>query len=526
MADTRYLMKRRQTWYLSLKVPADVREQTGEGDRIVLSLKTRDLSQAQRVRWALVADWHARFEVLRGKRIWTPAEIEEQAQKEFWKCLKDWEEANSKLEDLEPVIDLSTEKLQSGDLTDLDFALAWARISAANGRIAAMNGKQYQAPKTFGRSAIDTKTLRPVSEQKVNAGQPFAETAERFLEESQRDPRSKLTEQTRGQYEAVYRLFDQWAEQPGLNGVDAEKASEFLDVVSKLDPHWGRSPETKRRTFADIMERYGDHETGLSNRTINRYATALSQVWQWAKKRGQFKGDNPWENQSRNTGERRKTQKLPFTADELSKLLAESPTPPKPKSPNAPRFRTKDDEKAYVGTLRWLCHVAAYSGMRLNEICERKVTDIKQEDGVWFIDIVNAKSEAGDRKVPIHSRLIDFGLLEFAKAHGEDWLFPALKPGGPDGKRSWYISKRFTEYRRKLGVVRVDPKTQRDRIDFHSFRRSAIQVLEQARIPQTEVAQVVGHEREGITFGTYNPDGLSIKALKDIVEIIQYDGIG
>ena len=169
MADTRYLVRRRQTWYLVIKVPVDVRDQIGVGDKIVQSLKTRDLTVAQRARWSLVTDWNARFEVARNKRAWTPAEIEEKAQKEFWTCLQDWEEAGAKLKDLEPVIELHTEKLQSGDLADLDFALAWARISAANGRIAALNGKRYQAPKTFGRSAIDTKTLRPVSEAKVKA---------------------------------------------------------------------------------------------------------------------------------------------------------------------------------------------------------------------------------------------------------------------------------------------------------------------------------------------------------------------
>jgi hypothetical protein len=28
-----------------------------------------------------------------------------------------------------------------------------------------------------------------------------------------------------------------------------------------------------------------------------------------------------------------------------------------------------------------------------------------------------------------------------------------------------------------------------------------------SRVPQSEAAQVVGHERAGITFGTYNPEG-------------------
>jgi hypothetical protein len=55
-------------------------------------------------------------------------------------------------------------------------------------------------------------------------------------------------------------------------------------------------------------------------------------------------------------------------------------------------------------------------------------------------------------------------------------------------------------------------------VDFHSFRRCTVRCLENARVPQSEAAQVVGHERAGITFGTYNPEGMALKALRDVVE--------
>jgi hypothetical protein len=60
---------------------------------------------------------------------------------------------------------------------------------------------------------------------------------------------------------------------------------------------------------------------------------------------------------------------------------------------------------------------------------------------------------------------------------------------------------------------------------YCSFRRSAVRYLENARVPQSEAAQVVGHERAGITFGTYNPDGLGMKALREVVERIGYKGV-
>lgn len=508
MADTRYLKQRRQGWYFSMKVPADLVGKIGKSD-IVKSLRTRDLSEAQNDRWPLVAEWNAHFQVLRGKRTWTPAEIEEKAQAEYQDTLKMLAEHNESEENVDIFAELETEKLDGGKLNDLDYALASARIAAAAGRRAVMDGRTFTLPPAFGRNGIDMETLQPVSVKKRKAGEPFADAARRYVEEIQRDPYAKLTEQTRGQYEAVYRLFDQWAGKPSLDEVERKQAAEFLDKIATLDPHWGRSPQTKQRTFSEIFRDFGNHKTGLSNRTINRYATALSMVWQWAKRRGLLTSENPWEDQYRKIGEKRKTQKLPYTIDELKKLLATQP-------------EVRPEEQAHPNTLAWLCLISAYSGMRLNEMCDRKVADIKQENGVWYFAITKAKSEAGDRKVPIHSRLIAAGLLDFVRHHQGEWLFPALKPGGPDGKRSWYISKRFTEHRRALKITRTDERTGKDRVDFHSFRRSAIKVLERARLPQTEVAQVVGHDREGITFGTYNPDGLDILALKQVIEAIRY----
>ena len=44
-------------------------------------------------------------------------------------------------------------------------------------------------------------------------------------------------------------------------------------------------------------------------------------------------------------------------------------------------------------------------------------------------------------------------------------------------------------------------------------------------MPQSEAAQVVGHERPGITFSVCNPDGLGMKALREAVEKIGYKGL-
>jgi integrase len=515
VADTRYLKQRRQGWYFQLKVPTDIAGRWPGANPIVVSLRTRDLSKAQVDRWPLVSQYTSHFEVLRGTRQWIPEEIEEHAEVAFQEALDQYDELSLDEDALGLEIDHQAERIESGKLSEMELALAWARVYAANGRAAALRGEVYQRPVGFGSLRIDPRTLRPLAQKNTKGkGVKFSEAAKRYIEETQRDPAAKLTEQTRGQYEAVYRLFDQWAEQPTLDAVTRAQASEFLDTVAKLDPLWGRSPETKRRTFAEIFKLFGGGPRGLSNRTLNRYATSLGLVWQFALDRGLAGEDltSPWERQGRKKAERRETEKLPFTEEELKRLLQDKPeTDPE---------MVNDAQSSLV----WVMWIAAFSGMRLNEICSLRTADLKRNEGVWYMDVVGAKTEAGDRRVPVHSILVKLGILKYvSKAVGE-WLFPALKAGGPDAKRSWYLSKAFGVYRRGLQVIRRDT-SGRDLVDFHSFRRSAIKCLEVARVPQSEAAQVVGHERAGITFGTYNPEGMGLRALREVVEKIGYKGV-
>jgi hypothetical protein len=112
--------------------------------------------------------------------------------------------------------------------------------------------------------------------------------------------------------------------------------------------------------------------------------------------------------------------------------------------------------------------------------------------------------------------LVRCGLLKYAKALPIGQLFPGLSPGGPDGKLSWYFTRRYTDYRRSAGV-------NRPRLAFHSFRKNVSTVLDNAGVPQSDLAALIGHER-GFTFDTYSK-GLELERLRGITEKIQYSGL-
>ncbi len=119
--------------------------------------------------------------------------------------------------------------------------------------------------------------------------------------------------------------------------------------------------------------------------------------------------------------------------------------------------------------------------MRLGEICALDVADVKEEQGVPFFDITAAKSEAGVRRVPVHSGLIELGFMRYVEAISEGTLWPGITPTGPDKKRSHTFSKRFPDFRR-------GKKIERDRLSFHSLRKNVVAALEAARVHQSEVA--------------------------------------
>lgn len=90
---------------------------------------------------------------------------------------------------------------------------------------------------------------------------------------------------------------------------------------------------------------------------------------------------------------------------------------------------------------RWVPWLCAYTGARVGEITQLRAGDIRQEEGIWVVHIT---SEAGAvktgkaRSVPIHSHLIEQGILALAKDGDTTPLFYDPVPGGGSKKNPPY----------------------------------------------------------------------------------------
>ena len=157
-----------------------------------------------------------------------------------------------------------------------------------------------------------------------------------------------------------------------------------------------------------------------------------------------------------------------------------------------------------------LIKIAAYTGARIEEICSIKISDVNIKE--LSISFPEAKTAAGIRTIPIHSKLIKT-ITKLIEESKNDYLFPDLTPN-KYGDRSNAIGKRFGRLKRKIGFSRLHV--------FHSIRKTLTTALENSGIPENLAADIVGHEKTTITYGLYS-GGNSLKTMRDALEKIEFD---
>ena len=161
-------------------------------------------------------------------------------------------------------------------------------------------------------------------------------------------------------------------------------------------------------------------------------------------------------------------------------------------------------------TLADLILIAMHTGARIEEICSLlcKDVDIKQES----ITIVDSKTEAGERTIPIHPFIKD-RLEKLIDDSTDDYLLSGLTKNKYDD-RSNAIGKRF-------GRLKTKHKFS-SRYVFHSIRKTFTTLLENAGVGENLAADIVGHEKPRITYGLYS-GGASLEVMREAIKKVSYD---
>ena len=174
-------------------------------------------------------------------------------------------------------------------------------------------------------------------------------------------------------------------------------------------------------------------------------------------------------------------------------------------------FRVSNYHKLLEGciddTLKDLITLAAYTGCRIEELCILKLENVSDDK----VEIVDAKSEAGWRTIPIHQHIAQT-VARLVTTSTDGYLLSGLT-FNKYGNRSNAIGKSFGRLKKRLGYG--------ESYVFHSFRKGFATQLENANIPVNVSARLMGHEVQGQTFGNYS-DGLALKGLKEAISHVDW----
>jgi integrase len=182
----------------------------------------------------------------------------------------------------------------------------------------------------------------------------------------------------------------------------------------------------------------------------------------------------------------RQDERRPFSAGEVLQLLDAA----------------KDD-----GQIHDLITLAMWTGCRIEELCALKVEKV----GDGYIEIADAKTAAGWRQVPIHSRLQQT-IARLLETSGDGYVLSGLTIN-KNGDRSNVIGRRFSRFKTALGF--------NSQHVFHSIRKTVATLLEDAGVIEGIAADILGHEKKTMTYGLYS-GGTSLKTKRAAIERLSY----
>ncbi|WP_328805797.1 DUF6538 domain-containing protein [Sphingobium yanoikuyae] len=351
----------------------------------------------------------------------------------------------------------------------------------------------------------------------------FGEVYDRYIN----DPTRGWSVRTRNSYDTCRKLAVAiiGADLP-MRDFARSHCRDFIETLRFLPKNANkRFPHLSPRQAA-TKARDGKLDNLISSANVNAYLTDLSSFLNWAVQE-EYLDRNPARGLRLPDEIAKRNKRFPFSPMQLKKIF------------NAPLYRgCVDGERNYFlpGTERpqnarfWIPLIALHTGMRLNEICQLDVTDLRAVDGIQCFVVSEEslvgstdkqlKTRTSERVIPVHPNLFDFGLLQFVEKRrraGERKLFGEIAPG-PRGIRAVALSKWFTLFTRKAGAAQ-------DRTCFHSFRHNFRDELRAARIDH-DVALAIGGWTNGASTKSNASEnygrGHGVKMLHDAIVRLRF----
>lgn len=291
-----------------------------------------------------------------------------------------------------------------------------------------------------------------------------------------------------------------WALSLPRNSPGKKKTSNAKERMVREFHDWKRLRHGKdypvniltRTDFAEFFIYAQNTKTARGKLPAERYVEnkflVLADFLDWASTSGFYpKDDNPARGHA-NVPKRVKKARAkshgwqPFTAAQLAAIF------------NPDDYASMESDAA-----RWLPLIALYTGARSNEMAHLELADCYvAECGAHVLDFnllgdhKSLKTDASERKTPVHPDLIALGLwerVERLKAAGETKLFPGLNFIAQNGPANG-AQRAFSRYLERLNIeARGGGK-----VGHHSFRDTVIEKLKKSGVARELREEYTGHE--------------------------------
>jgi integrase len=247
----------------------------------------------------------------------------------------------------------------------------------------------------------------------------------------------------------------------------------------------GKSKTLTKLTLPELVQWHKGHPSvpSLTPATVNKLLGGVQAIAQWAIKNGlvpedtrdAFAGMKLPASDERGGG--------PFEPHELQRLFA------------SPIFTEGERPPGCQGhTAFWLPLLALFTGCRRSELMLRKASDVAQVEGhhclLIYADRVAGqalKTAGSARTIPIHPTLQALGLLEYVKAQGGGWLFPAVADAKAANTWSAWVGRWLD--RMALGG---------NRRGLHSLRHCFKDALRAAGVQEDLSDALTGHSSKSV----------------------------
>ena len=293
------------------------------------------------------------------------------------------------------------------------------------------------------------------------------------------------------------------------------QSRDFKNVISKLPKHRKQDPRYRDLSIKQILML--DNLIGQQPKNINKLLYRVRIFFKWLTsnyreyvKENYFVGmkvSDPKVHKPRDG----------FTNEELSLIF---------KPPNFFSYNIRNPYNRIKLPKYWVPLIGLHSGMRLDEICQLRVEDVKK-DGKYDIfeikqtDETKTKNIQSERIVPIHENLKKLGFIdycEFLRKKGYERIFHDLNKDRDGYGRN--ISRTHTSFLKRIGIHVEQSKV------FHSYRHTFITNLLQNGVREEIVNGLDGHKQKTMSTTIYFKGGFPSEVLyEEGISKLKFEGI-